>query len=40
MPALERLGRETTLEIERLVKVQAQIVEIDRIERLMPKKYR
>ncbi len=40
MPMLERLGRETTLEIERLVKVQAQIVEIDRIERLMPKKYR
>ena len=37
MPVLERLGRETTLEIERLVKVQAQIVEIDRIERLRPK---
>ncbi len=37
MPALERLDRETTLEIERLVKVQAQSVEIDRIERLMPK---
>ncbi len=36
MPALERLGRETTPEIERLAKMQAQIIEIGRIERLRP----
>ena len=37
MPALERLGRETTLEIERLAMVQAQIIMIERIERLRSK---
>ena len=37
MPTLERLDRETTLEIERLAEVRAQIIEIERIERLRPK---
>ncbi len=36
MPKLERLARETTLEIERLAEVRAQIIEIKRIERLRP----